>query len=451
MELALIKFFCLPLALLSVSLLAAEPGCEPGGRSDDERLTELFAVSHEFDAAESGLDERAERVLGSFRSLWCDRAYGAGLSEASDAVVSIRLRAARLTAFYVRPGWVLERFRAVVEEALRRGLAESGELNNLFTAYQAAGHFRAARQLRTDFPDAGLPQVPEIVPAPTPRPQDARTVWHVDGEANRLRGDWLALEEAKLLIVTSPGCGFCRAAARELSADEVLGPLMQSHAVWLAERSMNNTFRSIAHWNEHYPHSPTRLIDDPADWPIDEFESTPQFHFVRDGEIVDTLVGWRGGPESLRALADGFARLGLLDVSQLPEEVFAYAEKPSYTRGCPERTEAWERIRERAVINTRDDLERYLDEIEAGGDSPLKKLSTEGRKRFLASMRFADDDRLMGFSHGELEAQLEPREIYEVTSLFGQQYAYAGRLFDLELLSEEEKDLNAMLDCRSGD
>ena len=337
----------------------------------------------------------------------------------------------------------------MVEEARSRGLADSEDVADLFKAYQAAGRYEAARQLRAEYPDAGLPQVPEVVPAPTPRPQDARTVWHVDGEANRLRGDWLALEEAKLLIVTSPGCGFCRAAARELPADEVLGSLMQSHAIWLAERSMNNTFRSIAHWNEHYPHSPTVLVDDPADWPIDEFKSTPQFHFVRDGEIVDTLVGWRGGPESLRALADGFDRLGLLDVPQLPEDVFAYAEKPSYTRGCPERGEAWERIRERAVINTRDDLERYLDEIEAGGDSPLKKLSTEGRKRFLASMRFADGERLMGFSHGELEAQLEPHEIYEVTSLFGKQYVYAGGLFDRDLLSEEERGLNDMLNCEA--
>ena len=355
---ALIKFFFLLLTLSSVSVLASEAGCEAGGRSDDERLTELFAVSHEFDAAESGFDERAERMSAGFRSLWCDWEYVEGLSEASDNVVSIRLRAARLTAFYARQDWVLERLLAVVEEALRRGLADSGELNNLFTAYQAAGRYQAARRLRTDFPDADLPQVPEIVPAPASGAEGARKVWHVDGEANRLRGDWLALEEVKLLIVTSPGCGFCRSAARELSADEVLGSLMQSHAVWLAERSMNNTFRSIAHWNEHYPHSPTLLIDDPVDWPIDDFESTPRFHFVRDGEIVDTLVGWRGGPESLRALADGFDRLGLLDVSQLPADVFAYAEKPSYKQGCPERGEAWERIPERAVIKMLDDLER---------------------------------------------------------------------------------------------
>lgn len=434
-------------SLFSVTVLAADPACEQSARSDDERFTEFSAVAHEFDYADGEFSDLVGQILERFRILWCDRAYGEGLSQATDEAVSIRLRAARRAVFYARVDWALARLRAVVEEAHRRGLADSGELSNLFTAYQAAGRYQAARRLRADFPDAGLPQVPELVPPPAPEREGSRKVWRVDGEANRLLGDWLAPDGAKLLVVTSPGCSFCRAAASELPADEVLGPLVGSNAVWLAERSMNNTFRSIVQWNERFPQSPTLLVDDPADWPIAEFESTPQFHFVRDGEIVHTLVGWRGGPEALRSLADGFDRLGLLDASRLPDDVFAYADKPSYTRGCPERAEAWERIRERAVINTRNDLERHLDEIESGGESPLKKLSPEGRKRFLASMRFDDDDRLMGFSHGELQAQLEPPEIYELSSLFGKQFVYAGGLFDRDLLSEEEQHLNAMLNC----
>ncbi|WP_376690027.1 hypothetical protein [Wenzhouxiangella sp. EGI_FJ10409] len=435
------------LALYSISAIAADPACEQGARSDDERFTEFVAVSHEFDYTEGEISDLVDQVLERFRLLWCDRAYGEGLKQATDEAVSIRLRAARRAVLHARADWTLARLRAVVEEALSRGLVDSGELSHLFTAYQAAGRYPAARRLRADFPDAGLPQVPEVVPAPAPRPDGARKVWHVDGEANRLSGDWLELESAKLLVVTSPGCSYCKVAVRELPVDEVLGPLVESHSVWLAERSKNNTFRSITHWNEHYPDSPTLLVDDPADWPIAEFDSTPQFHFVRDGEIVDTLVGWRGGPEGLKALADGFDRLGLLDASQLPDDVFAHADKPSYTRGCPERGEAWERIRESAAINTRNDLERHLDEIESGGESPLQMLSTEGRKRFLASMRFAEDDRLLGFAPGELQAQLEPPEIYELTSLFGKQYVYAGGLFDRDLLSEEEQHLNAMLNC----
>lgn len=448
MELALRKVLLLPFVFLSVSVLAAEPDCEPGGLDDDERLTELSAVSHESDPAASDFDALGQRMLASFGSLWCDREYGADLSEASDAVVSIRLRAARSTAFYARPDWVLERLRAVVDEARSRGLADSDDLNNLFTAYQVAGRFERARALRDRYPDAGLPEVPRVVAAGEPPSDDARKVWRVDGEGNRLRGDWLTLHGPRLLIVTSPGCSFCRAAVKSLLADDVLSPLMRENAVWLAGPSMNNSFAAVARWNGEHPDAPTLLVDDADDWPVDDLSFTPQFHFMRDGEVVHSLTGWRGGPDALGALAEGFDRLGLLDVSQLPDDVFAYADKPSYTRGCPERDEARERIRERAEIGTREQLERHLEGIEAGDDSPLEKLSTEGRKRFVAGMRFGEDGRLMGLNFSELEAQLEPREIYTVTSLFGRQYGFAGVLFDADLLSEEERELKAMIECR---
>lgn len=438
---------CFVLGLLSAPALAEDAACEQSTRSDDERFTELQAVKNEYDHAQGSFDDLTDEILGRFGALWCDSEYGAGLERAGDAAVSLRLRAARTAAFYGRPDWVLERLRAVVEEAHARGLADSGELRELFTAYQAAGQYETARDIRVKYPDAGLPEVPQVVPPPDNAPGDARLIWRVDGEANRLRGDWLAMDGPLLLIVTSPGCSFCKAAAEELMTDEVLAPLMRRHAYWLAEPSMNNTFRSVAHWNEHHTDAPTMIVDMAEDWPIPDFTATPRFHFVRDGEIIHTLAGWLGGPEALEAIADGFDRLGLLDASRLSDDVFSYAEKPSYTRGCPEREEARESIRERAPITTREALDRHLAGIEVGADSPLTEFTAEGRKRFVSSMRFRDDGSLIGFGYDELKAQLEPREIYEVTALFGQQYFYAGMLFELDMLSEAERELKAMLEC----
>lgn len=441
--------FFLCAVVSSGAVAAGGPNCEGDTRTDDERLTELMSVQNQYDHSSGGFDGLVEQVTESFRSLWCAEAYRAGLKSASDAQVEIRLRAARTAAFYDREDWILERLRSVVDAAHARGLATLEDINTLFTALQVAGRYEAARRVRASYPEMELPEVPRLVEPTAPRPEFGRKVWHVDGEDNRLRGDWLALSGVRLLVVTSPGCGYCRAAAEELAADEVLAPLMGDHAVWLAERSMNNTFRSIAWWNDRYADTPTLLVDDPNEWPIPDFRFTPRFHFIREGEIVHTLAGWRGGPEGMSAIADGFDRLGLLDTSQLPEDVFAYAEKPSPTRGCPERDVAREQIRETAPIRTREDLDRHLASLEAGADSPLHMLSSEGRKRFIASMRFRDDGSLMGFGYGELKAQLEPHEIYRVTSLFGEQYLYAGRLFDPDLLSQEERSLRAMLHCET--
>jgi hypothetical protein len=440
-------FSLLFLTLLSNFSAAAAPACEPDSRSDDERLTALLAIPNAHDHAEDDFSQLVASVSRGFGALWCGEAYGEGLQGASDAEVAIRLRAARSAAFYAREAWILERFRSVVQAAHARGLADSEDVSDLFKAYQAAGRFEAARRIRATYPHVELPEVPSVVEPDGPQPEAGRKVWRVDGEANRLRGEWLSLDGPALLIVTSTGCGFCRMAARELLANEVLAPLMRRHAVWLAEPSMGDTFQSVARWNEHFPAAPTLLVDEPSAWPIPGFNITPRFHFVRGGEIIHTLAGWQGGPEALQAIADGFDRLGLLDASQLPGDVFADAAGGAVSRGCPEQKEALERMRVRAPIGTRKDLDRHLAELKTGADSPLRLFSTEGRKRFLADIRFRDDGTLLGFSHGELEAQLEPREIYEVTALFGHQYFYAGRLFDPALLDAEEQRLKSMLRC----
>jgi hypothetical protein len=427
-----------------------EPDCTSQAGSDDERLTALMAVQNEFDYTSGDFNLLDEAVLARFRELWCDSDYGPGLAEASDANVSLRLRAVQNATFYAQPDWALERHQAVLVEARERGLADHRAVRTLFEAYQAAGRYEAADALHAVFLDADLPKSPELSPPGVARPAGARQVLRVAAESNRLQGEWFTLEGPQLLVVTSPGCGYCRAAAQRLPADEILGPLIRQYSVWLAERSLNNRFDAVAHWNSEYPDVPTLFVDDPEGWPIPSFDATPRFHFVQDGTVVHTLAGWRGGSDALTAIADGFSRLDLLDTSRLPDDAFSYADTATSSAsvsGCPEEDEARKRIRARAQITSRADLEAHLAELEGGAQSPLDRFSTEGRKRFIGGIRFRDDGRIIGFGYGELRAQLEPQEIYAVTALFGDQYFYAGRLFDEDLLNEEEQTLRAMLHC----
>jgi len=445
----------LPLGMLFfVAVTWAEaPDCGARAGNDDQRLTELLATQHAFDptVGEADYEQLAERVLARFAALWCDRDYGGALADADDAVVRLRLRAVQMAAFHDQPDWVLARLRAAVAQAHARGLAGADAVRDLLAAYQAADRYEEAREVRAEYAGLDLPDVPRRVPPAEAPTTDARLVWRAEQSSGRMVGEWQRLAGAQLLVVTSPACGFCREAVQALLSDETLAPLMRERALWLAQAHMNNRFDALAAWNERHPDAPTLLVDDPRAWPVASFASTPRFHFLRDGEIVHTLAGWRGGSASLSAIADGFQRLDLLDVSDLPGDAFAYADRPAPARGCPERDEARDRIRGRALIHTRDDLERHLAELEAGADSPLGSLSTEGRKRFIDSMRFGADGDLLGFGYGELEAELEPGEIYRLTALFGHQYHFAGLLFDPDLLSEEEQALRAMLNCRMSD
>lgn len=436
-----------PISVMALAAMLLAGGGLPADElsvlDDDQRFTRLTAPVED---TPHGLDPTGEVHAQRFKTLWRDHDYGAGLGDASDDAVRLRLRAAGTVAFYRPADWVLDRYRAALAEAHERGIATDGHYSDLFDAYLAASRHDDAERMRERYPDADLPEVPEIVP-PSPAPsENARTLWRVADDPLRLEGFTVGLDEPRLLIVSSPVCGFCRRAARALPADEVLGPLMREHALWLVSKSSSDTYPRMLRFNREFPGAPHYYVDQPTEWPMPQFSATPRFHFAQAGQIRETLAGWGGGSEALWAIALGFAAIGLLDADALPDDAFAYADERTPARRCPTRQKAKERIAEGTPIRTRDDLDRHLARLRAGGESPLLALSTEARKRLVASVRFSRRG-VAGFRIDDVRAQLTPHQIHALASLFGLQHAYAGMLFPADLLGEADRNLKAMLEC----
>lgn len=74
-----------------------------------------------------------------------------------------------------------------------------------------------------------------------------------------------------------------------------------------------------------------------------------------------------------------------------------------------------------ARIRSAADLDRYLRTHET---SPLDALSEPSRKRFVESLVFTDQG-LGSYRYRELEAELSPRQAFELLSLFGAQKTVA--------------------------
>lgn len=430
------------LGMLLLTAVGAALECEGETRSDDERLTALVAPMSS-DDAQVQRHERATR----FARLWCDADYAEGLGEADDEAVLIRLRAVSDVALYASNDWVAERYLRALTEADRRDLADHEHYVRVQSALQALGRHDEARQVSDRFPDVDLPVVPERVAADAPQPPGARLVWRADDENDRLHGEWLDLTRPQLLVVTSIGCMFCRAALRDMIDDEHLGPLIREHSVWLNEQSIHYSYQNVVHWNRSHPQKPMVLLDDPSGWPIERFDVTPGFYFADEGELVHQMVGWISGSEAMWTMVEGFERIGLMDTADLAADVFDDydSDEPSYAYGCPERGEAWEEIIAGTPVRTRAELDAHLDE--ADKDSPLAALPPEARKRLIESLDYGDD-RVVGFRPDDMKLALEPEQSYRIAALFGLQYAMAGYLFSPDLLDENERRLNAMLECR---
>ncbi|EPF74626.1 hypothetical protein [Acinetobacter rudis] len=72
-----------------------------------------------------------------------------------------------------------------------------------------------------------------------------------------------------------------------------------------------------------------------------------------------------------------------------------------------------------APIKSLDDLNAYMRNTPKA-KNPIEKLSTNGKARFLSSLRF-NEKGLTSFGHLDLEAELSASEIYQILSLFGAQ------------------------------
>ncbi|MBS3822711.1 MAG: hypothetical protein KGY53_02310 [Wenzhouxiangellaceae bacterium] len=312
--------------VLTITVGNAVAAEQPAALDDDQRFTRLTAP---VDDAVSGGDSSALGRIHArrFEALWSDHDYGAGLGEASDEAVLMRLRAAGTAAFYETADWVLARYRAALAEANGRGIATREHVSDLFDFYLAASRHDQARALVRRYPEFDLPEVPQIVSPGAAPSESSRMLWRVAEDPLRLEGFHVDLDAPRLLIVSSPGCGFCRMAARALPADEVLGPLMREHAIWVAAKSWNNTYRRMLRFNREYPEAPQYFVDNPETWPVPGFAATPRFHFIEGTVSRETLAGWQGGSETLWAIARGFESIGLLDAESLPEDVFAYADE----------------------------------------------------------------------------------------------------------------------------
>ncbi|MCD9029597.1 hypothetical protein LDO26_15495 [Luteimonas sp. BDR2-5] len=179
------------------------------------------------------------------------------------------------------------------------------------------GDLASAQAFAARHPALELPPLPRIEDAGVV-PDGAPAVWIVDPD----RPDVLTRQAidlgAHIFIVSSPGCGFSRAASEQIPHDPVLGPLFAGHATWLASPSHLASLDALRDWNRAHPDAATAIATDTADWPL-AFDSTPRFHFFRDGQLVATVDGWpaEGNREALldAARASGFVAAAADDLA----------------------------------------------------------------------------------------------------------------------------------------
>jgi hypothetical protein len=226
----------------------------------------------------------------------------------------------------------VESMEAVLAEIMRRdpGNPPVQLLHQLRNALLAARRFEDAGRLPQRYPGIEWSRSPEFVDPFADGQAPVRSAWRLSEDNGSLVRQEIGLEGVRLLVSASFNCGFSRNAAEDIARDQVLGPVFEREALWLMLPPGHESIDNAMAWNRRTPRAPARLMYSQEEWSMFPDWQTPVFHVLRDGRVVETVVGWPRGEGSTREpLIAMLRRNGLIDPSASgPPTVFSPEAAP---------------------------------------------------------------------------------------------------------------------------
>jgi hypothetical protein len=201
-------------------------------------------------------------------------------------------------------------FEHVFAERTRRKLVSSDDVRSLRNLYLTRHQFKEANALALAHPGAALPPLPQFED-PIGAAAGRATVWRMDEAGQRLTR--AAVDLAPLQIIVAAACNKSKNAARDISRDELLGPVFAQHAQWLVLAPGQESIDAARDWNRELPHTPVAMIYDREEWSALPHWRMPTFFIMRDGKVIDSTIGWATGVAEYRdQLIATLRRSGLL-------------------------------------------------------------------------------------------------------------------------------------------
>jgi len=258
---------------------------------DAARIAAAAAMFRESDLSAGRLKRYSDSSLGKVY----DGLYGAAYTFPED-IVYLRLQ------------------RAVLDEKLRRTRQAASEVQRMHRNYVAARMFGEAAALAGCFPELSFQAVPETVADETA----GKTKWRVfdipeSGSSVTLKA--LGLGSGRKVVMTMfPGCAVAEKAMTSIMAAPGLSVPFREYGMLLTARFSLENARL---WKTSFNFPGFYLAYKASDFPGMDYRTSPNFYFLRDGEVKFHFFGWdkREGPSS------GAAQMakGLLAIGAAPE------------------------------------------------------------------------------------------------------------------------------------
>lgn len=171
---------------------------------------------------------------------------------------------------------------------VRRG-AEASATNDRYVEMVLRREFAEARAYAAAHPDDQLVPLPEISGQP---PASAAVLRIPTDPRGPLEYERLNLDHGEtLVIVATPHCGFCEQAIQVIAANPDLQEALAG-AHWIVPPEDLLAYPDISEWNRRYAFAQLSVAYDAGGFSEIELDQTPVFYRLRDGKVMDRVVGW---------------------------------------------------------------------------------------------------------------------------------------------------------------
>lgn len=239
------------------------------------------------DRADAGELEYQYEILRSHISV-------STLKRLSDDNVRIFFQYANNASFYfLVPGYVGD-METAFHELTRRRLTSKSVRQSLLSAYFQLRMLEKAERFRNLPINNDLPELPVVTPRIN-HPSPKAMLWTFHDEGRKIvRSDLSMGPDIRLVAIGSPWCHFSTSASADIAGNEALSAVMRRHAIWIMPQGRELDYRDAYHWGQTLPHREFGMIDAQANFPLITSWATPTFYLIREGKVIDSLVGWPG-------------------------------------------------------------------------------------------------------------------------------------------------------------
>ncbi|MCX7513441.1 hypothetical protein [Frateuria sp. STR12] len=229
------------------------------------------------------------------------------LSQLSPEQVATLFQAADLVGYYSGEPKFVDDMEADVSALEREGKATAHDRRDLYEAFLQTRQFNKARIFSAAHPDLSLEEIPKIDGA---KLEDRPSSLLVSENGKSLAWHNVKIGSSQIVVVSHPECHFTQNAVRYIEDHPALARVLAEHSTWIAPPGRSLDVDAISSWNRDHPSESIALASAQSDWPMISSWETPAFYFLKDGQLVETVIGWPKGGNT-KALADGLRKIGL--------------------------------------------------------------------------------------------------------------------------------------------